>query len=114
MAIRDMTDGYLDEVKASAAAKAITGNNSLQSRLDYLASYADHDDNGRTRCTLYKDFAPLSFEFVMEVRDSPDDEYRRWFNGGLIFHGAHDGFGSGGAPTFSVSLNPTDGWSVHT
>ena len=36
------------------------------------------------------------------------------FSGGLIFHGPHDGGGNGGAPTFSCSLVPVDGWSVHT
>ena len=35
-------------------------------------------------------------------------------NGGLIFHGKHDAFGSGSAPTFAVTLEPTDGWSIHT
>ena len=114
MAIKDMTDGYLDEVKASPQAQAIEGSASLQKMLDYLASYADHDENGRTRCVLYRDFAPLSFAFTMEVRKSPEDEYEYWFNGGLIFHGPHDNGGDGGFPTLSVNLNPTDGWSVHT
>jgi len=36
--------------------------------------------------------------------------------GGFIFHGPHDGFGNGGAPTFSVSLfsDRKAGWSIHT
>jgi hypothetical protein len=36
--------------------------------------------------------------------------------GGFIFHGLHDGFGNGGAPTFSVCIDPDDkpGWSIHT
>jgi hypothetical protein len=34
--------------------------------------------------------------------------------GGLLFHGPHDGFGSGSGPTFAVSLSPTVGWSIHT
>lgn len=36
------------------------------------------------------------------------------YNGGLIFHGKRDGYGSGSAPTFSVCINPTDGYSIHT
>lgn len=36
------------------------------------------------------------------------------YNGGIIFHGPYDNFGSGGAPTFAVTLTPTHGWSVHT
>lgn len=52
---------------------------------------------------LFKDFAPHSFEFAADG-----------LCGGLIFHGSHDGGGNGGAPTFSVSLTPVDGWSIHT
>jgi hypothetical protein len=39
---------------------------------------------------------------------------RHWFTGGLILHGAHDGHGSGSAPTFSCTLGPGDGWEIHT
>jgi len=39
---------------------------------------------------------------------------RPWFNGGLIFHGPHDGHGSGAAPALSCCLTPTDGWEIHT
>jgi hypothetical protein len=35
-------------------------------------------------------------------------------NGGLIYHGKHDNGGDGGSPTFSVCLEPTNGWSIHT
>lgn len=89
----------------------------LQQQLDYLATYACHDEGGdkeKTRCKLVVDFAPASFNFVMERRKTPDSPYEFWFNGGLVFHGNHDGFGSGSAPTFSVCLEPTDGWEVHT
>ena len=55
------------------------------------------------------DFSPLSFNWGV-VRDDGSCP----LNGGMIFHGPHDGFGSGGAPTFSVSLNPEHGWSLHT
>jgi hypothetical protein len=53
--------------------------------------------------TLYSDFAPLSFTWSGKN-----------ISGGLIFHGSHDGFGSGGSPTFSVSLTQVHGWSIHT
>ena len=71
------------------------------SRLEQLCS------NGDT-VRLFRDFAPHSFEFV-RMRNG-----MRLYNGGLIFHGSHDGGGNGGAPTYSVSLNPVDGWSIHT
>lgn len=58
---------------------------------------------------LDKDFAPYSFRFAVR-----DEKGKFVFNGGLVFHGAHDGQGSGQAPTFSVCLTPTTGWRLHT
>ena len=34
--------------------------------------------------------------------------------GGIIYHGARDNYGSGGAPTFSTCITPTQGYSIHT
>jgi hypothetical protein len=59
---------------------------------------------------LYKDWAPYSLYFDLQ---NIARNYRI-YNGGIIFHGKHDGFGSGSAPTFSVCLTATDGWSTHT
>jgi hypothetical protein len=64
-------------------------------------------ENGHTN--IYNDSAPFSFYFE---RFGGAKNFRG--NGGIIFHGKHDGFGSGSAPTFSVCLNPTNGWSIHT
>ena len=109
----DNTEGYLDTVKdfADKVGKA----DSLQSKLDYLDTYASarREEGLETRCQLYEDWSPQSFAFRMEMRQD-GGEWGQWFVGGLIFHGAHDGGGDGGAPTFSVCLNPTDGWSIHT
>ena len=58
---------------------------------------------------LYTDFAPYSFIWC---EFSPTRQ--RGMLGGLIYHGQHDGGGNGGAPTFSVNLIPTAGWSIHT
>lgn len=102
---------YFDKVKNFAESVGKWDN--LKERLDYLNTYADHENEGLTKCMLYRDFAPYSFEFVMMKRNDKG-EYERWFNGGLIFHGAHDGGGDGSGPTFSVCLTPTDGWSIHT
>jgi len=85
----------------------------LRKNLDYLDTYADQDKQGLTECLLFSDFAPNSFHFIMNKKNSKGD-YVRWFNGGLIFHGSHDGYGSGEAPTLAVTVNPTDGWSIHT
>jgi len=80
----------------------------LQKELDFLAGFGGDPD--QVQCELYKDFAPQSFYFNMMKGE------KRWFNGGLIFHGPHDRGGDGGAPTFSVCLNPNDKphWQVHT
>lgn len=104
---------YFDEVVAFAtkAGKYNGGDNSsLKSRLDYLERYGGDD---RTRVRLYRDRAPCSFGFVIEKKDAAG-EWRHLFTGGLLYHGAHDGFGSGAAPTLAVTLDPTNGWSIHT
>jgi hypothetical protein len=65
--------------------------------------------NYKAYVDVYVDFSPLSFNWglIQENGTCP-------YNGGLIFHGPHDGFGSGEAPTFSVSISPEHGWSIHT
>lgn len=110
----DKTDGLLDEVREFA--DSIGMREQLEKQLDYLDNYACHpeEDAVKTQVELTRDFAPHSFNFVILGRKTPNDEYRYWFNGGLIFHGSHDGFGSGAAPTLSVCLTPTSGWAVHT
>ena len=101
---------HLDKVREFA--KSTGRSRQLEEQLDYLAGYACHKSPQDTRCLLYPDFAPYSFYFVMERKEK--DQYRRWFVGGVIFHGPHDHGGTGEAPTFSVCLEPTDGWSIHT
>jgi hypothetical protein len=90
-------------------------NASLKNRLDYLAGYGGKKPDGtdKTRVRLFKDGAPHSFGFVVEAQDE-DGEWNTWLHGGLLYHGPHDGHGSGSAPTFAVSLTPTTGWSIHT
>jgi len=87
----------------------------LKNRLDYLESYGGKGAAGesRMRVRLFKDFAPYSFGFVIEERGA-DNQYQHVLTGGLLFHGAVDGYGSGSGPTFSVTLTPVDGWQIHT
>ena len=66
------------------------------------------------RIDLIPDFSKHSFLFSVEVQYAGEKEWSRQYNGGLIFHGPHDNGGDGSAPTFSVNMSPTDGWSVHT
>jgi len=61
---------------------------------------------------IYSDFAPYSV-FFMEAED-PEGKKRAGLSGGIIYHGSHDGGGDGGAPTFSVCLEPSNGWSIRT
>jgi len=104
---------YFDEVVAFAKkSKKYDGNDNscLKSRLDYLERYGGDD---RTRVRLYRDRARYSFGFVIEKKDAAG-EWRHLFTGGLLYHGPHDGFGSGAAPTLAVTLERTNGWSIHT
>lgn len=104
------TDKVQDALeKARSFAKANDLIEDLESKLTYLADYGG---STRTRCRLFPDLAPLSFGFTMEKKS--DDGWAYWFNGGLIFHGNHDGHGNGSAPTFAVTIEPTTGWSIHT
>lgn len=111
---------YFDDVVAFAKTSGIyedngKNDNALSSRLKYLENYGgkDGDGNDRMRVRLMPDAAPMSFYFVIEKK-SDTGEWRTLFNGGLLFHGRHDANGSGAAPTFAVTLEPTEGWSVHT
>ena len=80
----------------------------LQSRLTYLETYGC---NEKTRCRLFRDFAPYSYYFVMEKMEG--DEYIKWFNGGLIYFG--DGDSGSGDPQYTVRLGDNKaGWSIHT
>ena len=75
--------------------------------LDRLRQIARNRPGARVK--LWTDFAPLSFTFSIML-----PEGRSWLHGGLIFHGSHDRGGDGSAPTYSVNVNPTDGWTLHT
>ena len=97
--MNDLTEGKLDE--ALKYAETIK-NDSLKNCLDRLKST-------ELTVNITTDFAPLSFYFT---KFDKDGNFRG--NGGIIFHGKHDNGGDGGAPTFSVCLEPVNGWSIHT
>lgn len=61
--------------------------------------------------TIYicTDYDELSFYFYEVYANGTHG-----LNGGIIFHGKRDGYGSGQGPTFSACLEPTDGYSIHT
>lgn len=102
--IIDTSNGRLDEIKAFAKE-----NDLMESFKETFARLETYSAKGY-EVSLFCDFAPLSLEFVIK------QEGRFVLNGGFIFHGKHDGFGNGGAPTFSVLLSSEKqtGWSIHT
>jgi len=102
--INDYTNGRLAEIKAYA-----TEHNLEESFQKTYARFETYSAKG-CEVNLYSDFAPLSLYFEI-TRDG-----QFVLNGGFIFHGEHDGYGNGGAPTFSVCIEPEKqpGWSIHT
>jgi hypothetical protein len=102
-------DALAEAIRFAAKTNQLTN---LIQKLNFLANYANEVG---TRCTLFKDFAPYSFTIIMEKEDYLNPgEFIPWFGGGLVYHGPHDNGGDGGAPTFSVNLNNSNGWSIHT
>jgi hypothetical protein len=108
--VHEEVQPHLEKVREFA--RSMNLEEKLERQLDYLGSYACHEDPERTRCQLYTDFAPHSFTFVME-RKNPLGEYERWFNGGLIYNGP-DCPNDGSFPALTVSFGDSIGWSVHT
>lgn len=100
----DHTEGKLKE--AIAYARKI-GDSSLITNIQWKRKRYGCENQ---EVHIYPDYAPLSFEFAIKEIGTQ----RTILYGGIIFHGKHDGFGSGAGPTFSVCLTPTSGWSTHT
>ena|SRR5690554_1296592 len=102
--IINKTNGRLDEIRTYAK------ENNLEESFNNAFAILEHASKTGYEVTLGADFAPLSLTF------SITNNGELVLNGGMIFHGPHDGYGSGGAPTFSVSTssNKKVGWSIHT
>lgn len=113
LVIPEDTQEYFREVHKIASDRGIVDK--LDKALLYAHLYAcDWVDPERARFVLYKDFAPLSFVFWIEMRQE-DGSYERWMNGGLIYQGP-DIPADGSAPSFTVTItDPTEvGWFMHT
>lgn len=82
-------------------------DDSLQKCIDNLK---EGDERMGLETHLMEDYDPHSFYF--ERRRKDDDTMA--YNGGIIFHGKRDGYGSGSGPTFSVTLDKAEGWRIHT
>ena len=102
--IRVIDDGpkWFGEIMEFAQSRPVGEFASLQRCLDRMGDLVsksrETDETG-----IYRDFAPYSFGFSA-----------CGMVGACIFHGSHDNGGDGGAPTFSVNISPSDGWSIHT
>ena len=59
--------------------------------------------------TVGRDFDDMSFTFREQTPDG-----RHAVNGGIIYRSPRDGYGSGQAPTFSVTIDKADGYRIHT
>ncbi len=112
--MKDLTNGYLEKVRKFADE---TGQRiEFELALGKLCEREIKENVGNkmgsknSEVELYPDFAPQSFFWVW--KDLTNGQII--MNGGLIYHGKHDNGGDGGAPTFSVSLTPQSGWSIHT
>lgn len=119
---------FLEVMKFAAENNLLTN---LIGQLSYLNDYANREgctyDKSRaknTRCTLYNDFAPMSFRIEMEKchkwSDNPElmaklgGKWEHFFVGGLIYSGPDQPL-NGTAPALTVSLDPRKvGWSIHT
>ena len=116
---------YLREVMDFAETLPEEVRQTLYKNLAYICRL--YPETANLEIYLQKDFAPYSFAW--HIQDGLEDDpfyhvvsngeasssvHRRYLNGGIIFHGAHDGGGSGSAPTYSVCLTPTNGWAVQT
>lgn len=98
-----LDQAYLDDTVRFAM--EVGKVDSLIQCFDRLQTIAE---NTNAKVCLGRDLAPHSFSFAI------NRETGCVINGGVIFHGSHDGGGNGGAPTYSVSMSPVDGWSIHT
>ncbi len=90
----------------------------LFDQLVYLGRYGQDRERPLmlSRCTLARDFAPLSLRFIMEKGEiiSPTEiRWEFWFNGGLVYQGPEQA-ADGSFPTLTVSLSDGNGWFVHT
>lgn len=104
---------YYHAVRAEAESRGLLDK--FKARMAYLEHYGcskEKPDNAMV--VLWKDFAPLSFSVLIKFKQA-DGTYKDFMDGALIFHGRHDGYGGGGAPTFAVSVTAVDeDWSLHT
>jgi phosphomevalonate kinase len=102
--ILDKSNGRFDEIKT------FTKKDNILERFNETFSRLESYSVKGYKVTLYSDFALHSMEFSITDND------KTIFYGGFIYNVAYDGYGNGGAPTFSVCTDPDNksGWSIRT
>jgi hypothetical protein len=114
--LRVENEHYLAEVRAFADR---TGQREqLETQLRYLETFGCERGDGSidptlVRVRLYPDYA-MSFQFGMDRKNDATGNYECWLQGGLIYHGVHDGYGAGIAPSFATTVIRMSGWVIHT
>jgi len=101
--VEDQTHGNLEEIRQFA--KGHPEEMSFYNSIDHLCRIVANTDVYK-KLLLYPDWAKYSLGFTMM-----DNNDRPAFSGGLIYHGPVDGVFE---ETFSVSLNDSNGWQIHT
>lgn len=102
MATITFTSGALERYNKCLVFTEAKGDKTLSSCINRLAQWEGE-------IHISKDYDEMSFTFHQVYPDG-----RQGLFGGIIYHGARDGYGSGQGPTFSVCLTPTEGYQIHT
>lgn len=114
--IEDKSQGKLEAVKEAARKMGPEAETSLKACLERFANYTAWGKY-ETTCYIYADFAPHSLYFELMMDEEGTEE--RILNGGIIYSGPGLPL-SGGAPSFTVSLDDDAAggkrhmWSIHT
>jgi hypothetical protein len=99
-------------IEFAKAVEFATNHNCLAQFMKNIERIAGYGD-GKVlyECILVADFAPLSFQFIVNRPDGT-----RWLNGGLIYSGPGQPLdGSGPAFTVGIGLDSLKHqWSLHT
>jgi hypothetical protein len=104
------TSRVTEELRAARAyADSIGLCVQLEVRLALLDTYALPTP---TRCVLYPHPAPYSFSFAMR-RETRSGEWSPWFDGAVLYHGAHDRYGKHPYPPFPSPADKTLGWTIY-
>lgn len=108
MTIQIDNQAHYDRVLEFARKRGLSAQ--LEQLLDYLRTYADHEQTGACVVHLQWDYAPASFSLLWERNGRP------WFSGGLIFHGSQEGWGNDShVDPLSVRISADENpWSIHT